>query len=92
MSFDKPSPEIEEKADIIINGDDDNPHLPHTSAVHPNQDWTVAEEKALLRRIDLHIFPMLCAVFALSLLDRSNISAAYISGMKADLGFDIGKF
>ncbi|RDL29807.1 Uncharacterized protein BP5553_10672 [Venustampulla echinocandica] len=90
MSFDKSPPEIVEKADITVNSDDDNRRLSQASALHPNQDWTPAEEKALLRRIDLHIFPMLCAVFALSLLDRSNISAAYISGMKTDLHFNIG--
>ena len=42
------------------------------------------------RRIDLHIFPMLCIVFALSLLDRTNISSAYIAGLEEDLGLDIG--
>lgn len=33
---------------------------------------------------------MLCLVFGLSLLDRSNISAAYIAGLGEDLGLAIG--
>lgn len=33
---------------------------------------------------------MLCVVFGLSLLDRSNISAAYIAGMAKDLKLTIG--
>jgi MFS family permease len=33
---------------------------------------------------------MLCLVFGLSLLDRTNISAAYIAGLAEDLRLDIG--
>jgi nitrate/nitrite transporter NarK len=33
---------------------------------------------------------MLCVVFGLSLLDRSNISAAYIAGMRKDLQLAVG--
>lgn len=33
---------------------------------------------------------MLCLVFALSLLDRTNISAAYIAGLAKDLQLTIG--
>ena len=33
---------------------------------------------------------MLAIVFGLSLLDRSNISAAYIAGLADDLRLDIG--
>lgn len=33
---------------------------------------------------------MLCIVFGLSLLDRANISAAYIAGLGEDLRLDIG--
>lgn len=33
---------------------------------------------------------MLCIVFAMSLLDRTNISSAYIAGLETDLRLDIG--
>jgi hypothetical protein len=33
---------------------------------------------------------MLCVVFGLSLLDRTNISAAYIAGMAVDLELTVG--
>jgi hypothetical protein len=33
---------------------------------------------------------MLCVVFGLSLLDRTNISAAYIAGMAEDLELAVG--
>jgi hypothetical protein len=34
---------------------------------------------------------MLCLVFGLSLLDRTNISSAYIAGMSKDLSLAVGK-
>lgn len=51
---------------------------------------TVAEhsgkaEKQLLRKIDLYVLPWLCVTYALSLIDRTNISAAKIAGMSKDL-------
>lgn len=49
------------------------------------QDWTPAEERKVVWKVDFRVFPMLCVVFGLSLLDRSNISAAFIAGMDVDL-------
>jgi hypothetical protein len=43
------------------------------------------------KKIDFRILPMLCVVFGLSLLDRANISAAYIAGMGKDLELVTGK-
>ncbi|KIX10367.1 uncharacterized protein Z518_01449 [Rhinocladiella mackenziei CBS 650.93] len=56
----------------------------------PNQDWSNAEERALVKKLDWRVFPMLCIVFGLSLLDRTNISAAYIAGMAEDLELAVG--
>ncbi|KAK2623503.1 hypothetical protein QTJ16_006504 [Diplocarpon rosae] len=53
-------------------------------------DWTPAEEAALVKKLDLRIIPMMSIVFALSLIDRANTSAAYISGMGVDLEMNIG--
>jgi hypothetical protein len=41
------------------------------------------------RKADLRVFPMLCFVFGLSLLDRTNISSAYIAGLSVDLKLGI---
>lgn len=54
------------------------------------RDWTPEEERKLVWKIDFRVFPMLCLVFGLSLLDRTNISAAYIAGLARDLRLDIG--
>ncbi|KAL2816879.1 major facilitator superfamily domain-containing protein [Aspergillus granulosus] len=61
-----------------------------TAPATSTQDWSDAEERALVRRIDWHVLPVLCVVFALSLLDRTNISSAYIAGMSQDLELTIG--
>ena len=53
-------------------------------------DWSEEEEAKLLKRIDWHTLPYLCLIFGLSLLDRSNISAAYIAGMSKDLQMTVG--
>ncbi|OWO99457.1 pantothenate transporter [Marssonina coronariae] len=52
--------------------------------------WSPAEEAALVRKLDLRIIPMMSIVFALSLVDRANTSAAYISGMGVDLEMTTG--
>ncbi|OAL43333.1 MFS general substrate transporter [Pyrenochaeta sp. DS3sAY3a] len=44
-----------------------------------------AQERRLVRKIDLRVMPLLCLLYALSLIDRSIISAAKISGMAQDL-------
>lgn len=49
------------------------------------QDWTPEEERKIVWKVDFRVFPMLCVVFGLSLLDRSNISAAFIANMSVDL-------
>ncbi|KAK5081065.1 hypothetical protein LTR70_009327 [Exophiala xenobiotica] len=60
------------------------------SSLSPTQDWTPEEERKLVWKIDLRVFPMLCVVFGLSLLDRTNISAAYIAGLAVDLELAVG--
>ncbi|OAL36510.1 hypothetical protein AYO20_04126 [Fonsecaea nubica] len=61
------------------------------SALPPSTpDWTPEEERALVQKLDWRVFPMLCVVFGLSLLDRTNISNAYIAGMAHDLELTVG--
>ncbi|OAG45262.1 hypothetical protein AYO21_00610 [Fonsecaea monophora] len=46
---------------------------------------TSVPDKKLLRRIDLHVMPFLCILYALSLIDRTNLSSAKVAGMDVDL-------
>lgn len=42
-------------------------------------------ERRLLRKIDLHVYPILFVIYMLSFLDRINISNARIQGLTEDL-------
>lgn len=47
-------------------------------------------EKRVLRKIDLRLLPVVVALHAVSLVDRTNISVALISGMSKDLALETG--
>lgn len=49
-------------------------------------EWTKSEERALVRKIDLRIFPVLNILTILNFIDRNNFSNARLKGLEADLG------
>ncbi len=85
MSFKAPSINQVEKASDSNSTDNGVLGQAGLDALPLAQDWTEAEEQALIKKLDFRIIPMMSIVFALSLLDRANVSAAYISGMNKDL-------
>ncbi|CZR65616.1 related to nicotinamide mononucleotide permease [Phialocephala subalpina] len=48
--------------------------------------WTKFDEKVLLRKIDLRIFPPLIVLFILNFIDRNNFANARLYGLQEDLG------
>lgn len=42
--------------------------------------------RRLLRKIDWHLMPIMCAVYGLNYLDKTTISYASVMGMKTDIG------
>lgn len=44
-----------------------------------------AEERRLMRKIDLHVVPMMVLFYLLSFLDRTNIGNAKLNGLVKDL-------
>ena len=46
---------------------------------------TPEEERRLLRKIDLHLMPLLCIVYGLNYLDKTTVSYASVMGLKADI-------
>ncbi|KAJ4999120.1 hypothetical protein K4K48_004533 [Colletotrichum sp. SAR 10_66] len=54
-----------------------------TSTMIPN--WDPATEKALVRKIDLRIFPVMIVLFILNFIDRNNFANARLSGLEKDL-------
>lgn len=52
--------------------------------------WDKEFAKRTMRKVDLRVLPILAAVYALSLIDRTNTSNAYVAGAAVDLGLTIG--
>lgn len=44
-----------------------------------------ATNKRLLRRIDLHIMPLMCIVYGLNYLDKTTLSYANVMGLKKSI-------
>ena len=51
-----------------------------------------AEAKAVLRKIDLHIMPVLLLVYMLMLVDKNSLSYANIMGIKTDVGLNASEY
>ncbi len=63
----------------------------HDSNVSAEPDGEEINEKRILRKIDFRLLPLVVALHAISLVDRTNISVARISGMDEDLRLEIGE-
>ncbi|CAG8104179.1 unnamed protein product [Penicillium olsonii] len=50
--------------------------------------FSPAEQKKLIRRIDMRLVITLGFLYCVSLLDRTNLGAAYVAGMQGDLKMD----
>ncbi|KAF9878378.1 Major facilitator superfamily [Colletotrichum karsti] len=51
----------------------------------PDRVYDQKETKAILRKVDWHLLPMLTLLYILSFIDRSNIGNAKIAGLNEDL-------
>ncbi|KAK4161376.1 major facilitator superfamily domain-containing protein [Cladorrhinum sp. PSN259] len=60
-----------------------NYFFPSSSSIHHN----LPGEAKLVRKIDFFILTFCCLSYFLNYLDRTNLSNAYVSGMKEDLSF-----
>lgn len=47
---------------------------------------TSEEEKAVIRKLDWRLMPMIFAIYSLSVLDRSNLGNAHVAGLDETLG------
>ncbi|KAI5247840.1 putative MFS allantoate transporter [Aureobasidium subglaciale] len=82
-------------ADAIRNGSVDKNILQHAGDAdealkafmsHPGEviELDEATNKRLLRRIDLHLMPVMCIVYGLNYLDKTTLSYASVMGLKKD--------
>ena len=49
-------------------------------------------ERALIRKIDFRLLPMIVLMYILNYLDRNNIASARLAGLEADLGLSSTQF
>ena len=63
----------------------------YDSDVTAEPDFEEISEKRILRKIDFRLLPIVVALHAISLVDRTNISVARISGMDEDLSLETGE-
>ncbi|KAJ5110584.1 hypothetical protein N7532_001119 [Penicillium argentinense] len=54
------------------------------------EEFTPEEQRKIIRRIDLRLVTMTGLAYCISLMDRTNLSAAAIAGLKSELRLDIG--
>ncbi|KAL3442366.1 major facilitator superfamily domain-containing protein [Aspergillus insuetus] len=50
------------------------------------EEWHRAMTKKLLRKVDLHLLPLLVLMYLLNFLDRNNLSQARLGTLEQDLG------
>ena len=49
------------------------------------ESWDAAEEKKLVRKMDIRIFPIMIILFILNFIDRNNFANARLKGLEEDL-------
>jgi len=55
-------------------------------------DFSHIDSKKVLRKMDLHLIPMLALLYLLAFLDRGNIGNARIEGLDKDLKLTGGQY
>ncbi|KAG9082498.1 hypothetical protein FRC06_004966, partial [Ceratobasidium sp. 370] len=53
-----------------------------------NEGFDAARERRLIKRIDFRLMPILCVLYALSLIDRVNLGSARVEGLGVTLKFE----
>ncbi|GAA6017222.1 hypothetical protein JCM10207_002575 [Rhodosporidiobolus poonsookiae] len=74
-------------------------HLEHKEYTTPQPTRTDPEtfevdkawERSVVRKVDWRLIPILSAIYAISLIDRTNISVARVAGMGRDLQLTVGE-
>ncbi|KAI1173007.1 allantoate permease [Nemania sp. FL0916] len=64
----------------------DDEETPYQRFANADADWHRAMKKKLMRKVDIHLLPLLILMYLLNFLDRNNLSQARLGTLEADLG------
>ncbi|KAI1424824.1 allantoate permease [Xylaria sp. FL1777] len=83
--------EIERKEGVIEEaarkqGIDEEQFAQFRRFTEADPDWHRAMNKKLLRKVDMHLLPLLVLMYLLNYLDRNNLSQARLDTLEKDLG------
>lgn len=56
------------------------------------EEERILKEAALLRKIDIRLMPMIILIYIMNYLDRNNIAAAALAGLKKELNLTSTQF
>ncbi|KAF7563992.1 hypothetical protein G7046_g124 [Stylonectria norvegica] len=73
---------VESKPPLSINDDSQEKR---GDMIELNESYTLEEEKAVVRKIDMVILPFMCFTFFLQYLDKQSLSYAGVFGLLTDL-------
>ena len=82
MDTNKPLSETLEIVEPVANSETDY----HAYFQSQSPEWRQAEQRKLLRKIDLRLLPILILCYLLNFLDRSNLAQARQGSLEKDLG------
>lgn len=85
---------VEKSSDTeSVNSDDDRAlRLLKAAQAHGLEELSEDETRKLIRKIDLHIMPLICAVYFLQYLDKIAISYGSVTGMIKSTGLHGNQF
>ncbi|KAI1495009.1 major facilitator superfamily transporter allantoate [Biscogniauxia mediterranea] len=85
-------PEIDAMRKHVDNNDPDE--ALKLVAAHEGEAIVLSPEaeKKLLRKIDLHMMPLLCVVYGLNYLDKTTLSYASVMGIKNDIHIGVNEY
>lgn len=89
MSEQKPPPQYSQEIDNVNHVDES---LSENSKEAPDYDpeYTPAEQSKIIHRVDRRLISTCGVLYCISLMDRTNLSAAALAGMTAELRLNVG--
>lgn len=93
INSDTEKPNTEFVEDISANSEDISANSEQDDAASfVEEDFSDIDEKKLLRKMDLHLIPILALLYLISFIDRGNVGNARIEGITVSLNLTEEQF